>query len=118
MTEREEEPASEDDPGSYLRVAGFASEQLAGAACSQAQRLIFESPCDLSVYRMQFRKSWHVAVLGLQPPEDVDYRLETILAIGEAASLPDEVLQVLQERGARMRRRGPWSEGHYRSGPS
>lgn len=117
MREHEGEPAAEDEPPSaYIQIARFAHETIAGLAFTQAQKLLFDNPCELSAYRLLFSRVWHVAVVGQQPPEDLHQQLERILSTGEPASLPDELIQLLQERGVQARRRGPWSEEHYHGG--
>jgi hypothetical protein len=108
---RQELPA---DP--YFRAARFRSERAAGHVYFQAQELLFRTPCDLSAFRLQYSQLWHVAIVGEAPPEDLDRRIERVLAHGQPAELPDEVVRLLQERGAQARQQGPWSEGHYRPG--
>ena len=101
----------------YHRTARFADEPSAGLAYSAAQRAIFAGPPnDLSAYRFQLNSVYHVAVLGQPPPADLDEQLREILASGEPATLPPEVLAALAERRRQMSRRGGWSEGHYRPG--
>jgi hypothetical protein len=103
----------ESPPEPYFRAAQFRSERAAGHVYFQAQELLFRTPCDLSAFRLQYSQLWHVAVVGEAPPEDLDRRIELVLSRGQPAELPDEVVRLLQERGAMMRQQGPWSEGHY-----
>jgi hypothetical protein len=110
----EHEDLSSSEP--YIRAARFRSERAAGHVYFQAQELLFREPCDLSAYRLQLSQIWHVAVVGEAPPEDLHRRIERILSRGQSVELPEEIVQMLQERGAQMRRQGPWSEGHYRPG--
>lgn len=110
------EGRAEPEPHPYCQAARFAGERPAGRAYFQAQEAIFQAECDLSAYRLQLNRLWHVAVVGEPPPEDLDEQLRGILAAGEEVSLPSDVLRLLHERGMRARRRGPWSEGHYRPG--
>ena len=114
----EQHPRGEHEPVPYHRAARFAREQPAGHAYFAAQRVIYEAPqpIDVSVYRLQFQRLWHVAVLGLVPPAPVLQALEDILATGEPAELPREVWQALAARRAQQIRRGPWTEGHHRPG--
>ena len=114
----EEPPAHEPELTPYQRAARFAGERPAGRAYDQAQRVIYEAPqpTDLSVYRLQLNRLWHVAALGLTPPAPVRQALDDILATGELAELPAEVWQALEERRAQASKRGPWQEGHYRPG--
>ena len=107
----------EDEPVPYHRTARFADEPSAGLAYGAAQRAIFDGPPnDLSAYRFQLNTIYHVTVLGEPPPADLDDQLTEILASGEPAILPAEVLAALAERRRQMSRRGFWSEGHYRPG--
>ena len=55
-------------------------------------------------------------MLGQVPPAPLDEQLTAILASGEPAELPTEVLQALSERRRQLSRRGMWSEAHYRPG--
>jgi hypothetical protein len=105
------------DQPPYYRAARFSGERPAGRAYSQAQELIFRDPgCDLSVYRLQLERVWHVAVLGEPPREDLDRKLRAILARGEPASLPEEIRLELRRRRAQAIQLGPWVERHYGSG--
>ena len=101
----------------YHRTARFADEPSACLAYGAAQDAIFEGPPnDLSAYRFQLNTVYHVTVLGAPPPVDLDQQLAEILSTGEPATLPLEVLAALAERRRQMRRRGGWTEGHYRPG--
>ena len=114
-TEQSRRP--EDEPAPYHRTGRFADEPSAGLAYTAAQDAIFSGPPnDLSAYRFQFNRVYHVAVLGEPPPADLDQQLAAILATGEPAQLPHEVLTALVERRRQMSRRGGWTEGHYRPG--
>jgi hypothetical protein len=108
----EQEPPSSPEP--YIRAARFRSERAAGHVYFQAQELLFRELCDLSAYRLQLSRVWHVAVVGEAPPEDLGRRIERILSRGQSVELPKEIAQMLHERSAQMRQQGPWSEGHYR----
>ena len=104
-------------PVPYHRTARFADEPSAGAAYGAAQHALFEGPPnDLSAYRFQLNRIYHVAVLGQVPPAELDEQLTAILASGEPAALPTEVLRALSERRRQMSGRGVWTEGHYRPG--
>ncbi len=107
----------ETEPVPYHRSARFADEPSAGLAYTAAERTIFDGPPnDLSAYRFQLNRIYHVAVLGQMPPAELDEQLTTILASGEPAELPAEVLTALSERRRQMSSRGGWTEGHYRPG--
>ena len=108
----------EHEPVPYHRSARFADEPSAGRAYIAAERTIFDGPPnDLSAYRVQLNRIYHVAVLGQAPPAELDEQLSAILASGEPAELPADILQALSDRRRQVTRRGgPWSEGHYRPG--
>ena len=114
----EEPPRHEHEPPLYQRAARFAGERPAGRAYDQAQRVIYEAPepTDISVYRLQLNRLWHVAALGFVPPAPVLQALEGILATGEPADLPAEVWQALAQRRAQQIRKGPWTKQHHRPG--
>jgi hypothetical protein len=114
----EPHPTPEQEPGRYQRAARFAGERPAGQAYAAVQQVIYEAPepTEVSVYRLQFNRVWHVAALGLVPPASVLQALEAILDTGEPAELPAEVWQALAERRAQATRRGPWVERHHRPG--
>lgn len=111
-------PSAEQSPVPYYQAARFSSEATAGRAYFLAHRAIFKAreQCDLSAYRFQLNRIYHVAVLGETPPEELDRRLRKILAAGELTSLPEDVLQLLIARRAQQVSKGPWTEGHYRPG--
>ncbi len=107
----------EAEPVPYHRTARFADEPSAGRTYSTAQRAIFAGPPnDLSAYRFQLNRVYHVTVLGKPPPAELDEQLTKLLAAGEPATLPQDVLAALAERRSQMSRRGSWTEGHYRPG--
>ena len=99
----------------FHRAARYADEQSSEGPYSQAQQAIYETPCDLSTYRLQLgpEYTWHVAVLGNRPPQVFVRRIEDILADGEQVILEDEVLTVLTLRRLQQAQHGPWVEGHY-----
>ena len=104
------------EPVPYHRTARFADELLARRVYAAVQDTLFATPCDVSAYRFLLNQVPHVAVLGAQPPADLDTKLQSLLAAGESATLPHEVLAGLAERRRQMSHRGPWTEGHYRHG--
>jgi hypothetical protein len=99
----------------YHRAARYPDEQASEAPYDQAQQTIYETPCDLSVYRLRLgpELTWHVAVLGNPPDEDLNRRIEEILTSGEQVPLPDEVLVQLAARRREQSNRGPWVEAHH-----
>ncbi len=101
----------------YVRAARFTSEQPAGHAYFALQQAIFTAaPNDLSVYRVQLDGVYHVAVVGVCPPPQLEQRLSAILAAGEATELPPAVQQALLARRAQVAPHQPWWEAHYRPG--
>jgi len=105
------------DQQPYYQAACFPNERRAGRAYFRAQRTIYDSPrCDLSVFRFQLARVYHVAVLGAPPLPDLEGRLRSILSAGVPATLPAEVIAMLQGRRAEAAQLGPWVEGHYRPG--
>ena len=108
----------EQDPAPYQRAARFAGERPAGESYFAIHRVNYEAPepTDLSVYRLQLNRLWHVAALGILPPAPVLQAIEAALAPGEPADLPAEVWQALAARRTQQIRRGSWTEGHHRPG--
>ncbi len=108
----------ETEPVPYHRTARFVDAPSAGVAYGAVQRTLFEGPPnDLSAYRFQLNRIYHVTVLGQVPPAELDEQLTAILANGEPVELPADVLAALSERRRQMSGRGPWSEGHVRPVP-
>jgi hypothetical protein len=108
---------SEQEKRLYYQAARFAGDAEAGQAYLKAQAEILRAPeADLSTYRLQLNQVWHVTVLGEQPTRVLERRLRRILATGEPATLPDEVLELLQRRRAQATELGPWVEKHQRPG--
>jgi hypothetical protein len=108
----------EHGPALYQRAARFAGEAPAGEAYFAAQRVLYETPrpTDLSVYRFQLDRLWHVAALGLLPPRPVLHAIEAILDTGQPADLPPAVWRAFQERRVQATRQAPWVERHHRPG--
>ena len=107
--------SQEQPKASFHRAAHYPDEPSSELPYNQAQQAIYETPCDLSAYRLRPRPdyAWHVAVLGSPPPEGLLRRIEEILATGEPVTLSDEVLSALTVRRLQQIQRGPWVEGHY-----
>ena len=112
----EEPRRDEQDPAPYHRTACFADEIVARRVYVAVQDTLFATPCDVSAFRFLLNQEPHVAVLGTPPPDDLDARLQSFLAAGEPATLPQEVLAALAERRRQIRRGAQWVEGHYRPG--
>lgn len=115
---REENLQQENEPQhDYYQSSRFAQEHEALDTYEQLQALLLDSPdVDLSTYRFLFNQVSFVAVLGQQPPDEIDAQVIGLLAAGETAELPDNVLKVLRDRRARVSKQAPWVEGHYRPG--
>ncbi|MCC7106246.1 MAG: hypothetical protein IT307_13975 [Chloroflexi bacterium] len=118
MSEGEPHPPAgrEDADRPYVRVAKFEQERRSLRTYTQARRAIFEATCDLSAYRLQFDQVWHVALLGERPSDELEHRLRLILAAGEPATLPQEIVQLLLQRRVEAKQLGPWVERHHRPG--
>ena len=112
----EEKHAEEQEQTPYYLAARYAGERPAGRAYFEGQETILRADCDLSVFRFQLNRVWHVAVLGEKPPDDLEDKLKTILSRGTPAPLPPEVLQTLASLRANATRQGPWVERHFRPG--
>ncbi len=109
-------PESERPP--YLRAARFADEPHSRRAYTRAQQALYTTPqSDVSVYRLQLNRVWHLAALGELPPEELAEKLDAVFAAGEPAELPAEVLTFLMERRTQATRIGPWVERHVRRVP-
>ena len=107
----------EQDPSSpYIKAARFDDEPTAAQVYISAQEMIFASPCDLSCYRFQLDQINHVAILGSQPPPEVDAHLTALLEAGQLTTLPNDIRSFLQVRRAQAGQMGSWVEGHYRPG--
>lgn len=107
-------PAPEQEPQQYTKAGRFPNERSSGRAYQAAQDTIFRSACELSTFRLQLNHQWHVAVIGESPPATVEQALESIFGDSEPVTLPQEVLDHLEERRQRAIRRAPWTERHYR----
>ncbi len=117
MSERREESNSGGRP-EYCQASKFGKYRSAASveAYNQAAQRVFNSPCDLSVFRFLFNWRWHVAVIGAPPPADIDQELRQILAQGRRVSLPHQVVSLLWQRRSEFAWRGHWVEGHHHPG--
>ncbi len=118
--EENKEPTLDDElvNNTYYLASRFNGERPAGRAYFQAQEFIFShsADLDLSVYRFQLERIYHVAVLGIKPPQDAEDRLNSILSAGEHVQLPSMLLKVLIVRRLQQTKNAPWVEKHYRPG--
>ena len=111
-------PSPEAELPRYHHVARFAGEEPAGQAYTAAQEAIFAhaGDVDLSAYRFLLDRVAHVLVLGEPPPTELHDELRAILATGEPAQLPEDLLKLFNARRQEATQVGPWVEGHYRPG--
>lgn len=117
MPSPENHHPQEHEPVPYHKAARYSRERAAWRVYEQLQQAVFTTPqCDLSVYRLQLDRVYHVAVLGAPPPAELDQRIDGLLAQGELVLLPHEVLMALSARRRQMTQRGGWVEGHHRPG--
>jgi hypothetical protein len=102
----------------YHQAARFPGEAPAGVAYFAAQVAVaaHAGDVDLSAYRFQLNAVSHVVVLGDPPPTALHDELRAILATGEPATVPEDVLRLLNARRAGATELGPWVEVHYRPG--
>lgn len=114
--ETERGPEQSQEP--FCIAAKFQAEPVSRRAYFTAQDAIKKhQDNDLSVYRFQLTGVFHVAVLGVTPPEPLEQRLRQILAIGDPATLPENIISILVARRAEISRQGSWVEKHYRTRP-
>lgn len=101
----------------YYQAARFDAELSAAQAYMWAQELIFkDTESNLSVFRLQIDRAWHVAALGEPPAPEIDIALAQILSAGELVELPPQAISFLQERRNKLSKGTSWVEGHYRPG--
>lgn len=108
------QPPSEPLP--YYLASRFSGERPAGKAYNRLQETIRRADCDLSSFRFQLSRVYHVAAVGTQPPEELERRIKKILSAGVPAMLADDVLNLLAQRRSAATRLAPWVEGHYDPG--
>jgi len=102
----------------YHKAARFAGDRPAGQVYGRLQAILYRaSDTDLSAYRLLLDRVYHVAVLGMTPPETVDRRIMRLLARGATVTLPDAVVAALAARRRNATRLGRWVEGHVRPVP-
>lgn len=113
---RDTEQSKEGAQQQFIKAAIYEQEGLAAQAYFQIQAVVFQSDCDLSVYRFKLSDVSHVAVLGATPPSDFHQQLDALMQHGAPTDLPKEIAAALFERRARARKLGPWVELHHRPG--
>jgi hypothetical protein len=99
----------------YHQAARYVDESSSEAAYDAAQRAIYETPCNLSTYRLLSTPdvTWHVAVLGDVPSDELHRHLTSVLATGESVVLPNDVLIALYEHRRKQPTGNGWAERHY-----
>ena len=111
--ETERGPEQSQEP--FCIAAKFQAEPVSRRAYFTAQDAIKKhQDNDLSVYRFQLTGVFHVAVLGVTPPEPLEQQLRQILATGAPATLPENIVALLFARRIQATQHGPWIERHYR----
>ena len=116
MPSLETERGPEQSKEPFCIAAKFKAEPVSRRAYFTAQDAIKKDrENDLSVYRFQLSGVFHVAVLGLTPPEPLEQRLRQILAAGDPATLPENIVSLLFVRRAEMSQQSNWLERHYRN---
>jgi hypothetical protein len=111
-------PSPEAELPRYHLAARFSVEALAEVTYFAAQVVVFAhaGDVDLSAYRFQLNRVDHVVIVGEPPPVDLHNELRSVLAAGEPAVVPEDVLRLLNARRTAATQVGPWAEGHYRPG--
>jgi hypothetical protein len=118
MAEREQPTEQSESVPSYLRASRFRDDRTSERAYFLAQEIIHHSPrCNLSAYRLLLQDASIVAVLGDRPDRRLARELETVLRLGDATTLPDDVVAALVVRRSEAIKLGPWIERHRRTYP-
>lgn len=101
------EHSKEQEQIPYYLAAWFHGEPSAKRVYFQAQELVSgDKQADLSLHGFLLNQISHVAVLGEQPPEDLDRQLRALLSTGETVLLPSDFLNALHERRKKMKQHG------------
>ena len=113
----EPEQPNEQEFNPYYLASRFNSDRTSGRVYFQAQELIFNAPdSELSAFRFQIDRIYHVAVVGDKPQPELEDRLTNLLSAGESVTLSTMVLKLLVARRQQQIKHGPWIERHYRPG--
>lgn len=116
--EQERDYTQEQEQYPFHTAARFPNESRAGRAYFRIQELILRNrDVDLSVFRIQLDKIYHVALVGETPPQPVADRIQRILASGEAVTLAANLVRALARRKAQASSIGPWVERDVRFVP-
>ena len=98
----------------YYQAARFHNKKAAGAVYSVVQDILYQNvDCDLSAYRIRHEGNWYVVVIGEKPSNSLHIAIEALLTNGILSSLPENLLNYLQDRRTEATQLGSWVEGHY-----
>ena len=98
----------------YYQAARFPHKKTAGAVYSVVQDILYRDvDCDLSAFRLKHEGTWYVVVIGEKPSDSLHRAIEALLTNGVLGSLPENLLNYLQDRRAHATQLGSWVEGHY-----
>ena len=75
---------------------------------------LYGSEYELSAFRFQLDRLWHVAVVGEPPPETFDQAVQAMLSGGTVETLTPDLITFFNERRIEAREIAPWVERHYR----
>jgi hypothetical protein len=117
MSERPEgTPPQEADGALYYRSAAYPSEHDSEQPYDTLKQTLHDEPCELSAFRLMLLpdRAYHVVALGVQPPPELQRRIEDILVDGTPSVLPTEVVAELVLRRLRQVPKGEWVEKSYR----
>lgn len=81
---------------------------------SEAQTLVFDNDCSLSVFRFKYFGRQFIAIVGDEPPPLIAAKINVIFSEAKTASLLVDIWERLEERRRIANSYGPWVEGHYR----
>jgi hypothetical protein len=107
---------AESDHARYVRAACYPNEHMSEAPYDALRELIYQQPCNMSVYRQlllqadRYDATWLVIAAGIAPPAELQTAIEHVLATGEAFTLDETVVQALFERRERANEQGQWVE--------
>ncbi len=112
---RRGDPRREEEIVPYQETRRYRDEPSSRQAYFALQEAIFTNrDNDLSTFRFSLNERWCVSVLGERPADELRQQIEEILAPGEPASLPRDVLEHLADRRSRANKQGSWVERHFR----
>jgi hypothetical protein len=102
----------------YVRTARFRSGTRSKRVYDGVQEVIRLPELDLSCYRIASGGYYWVTLMGDQPTEEMLAEIDPLLAQGQPAAAPEEMVAwMILRRQERLREGNPWTEGHYRVPP-